>query len=376
MRNKLIVLITFICLAAILALSFGCTKKKAGDVKIGAILPMTGSASNYGDLMRRGIDMAVEEVNTDGGVNGAKAVVIIEDSASTPAQGVNALGKLIKVDHVTAIMPALSSIVLACAPITEQNHVVLLNAPANSPKLRGAGSYLYNIMILSDQESEYLAEYAMKKMGAKTFGILYVNNDSGVGYKNSFTNQVENNGGKVLLAEGHEQGDTDFRTVIEKFKSASPDVVFLASYYAETALFMKQAKERGYVTKWLSYSQVEAPKFLELAGNAANGIIYSQPGFDAESSDQIVKDFVSKYKERYKEMPDLWGVQFYVATKLLFQAIRETNNTSDGIKKYLDSIKGDKSIIGPISFNSDRTINRPVKFKKIVDGSFVNIDGR
>lgn len=339
-------------------------------VKVGAILPMTGSAANYGELMRRGIQMAVEEQGGGPAGSALKLDVVIEDSKSVPRDGVSAMQKLVQLDKVSAVMPALSGIVLACIPIAEQNQVVVLNNPANSPKLRGAGPLVFNLIILSDQDSEYLANYAYNKLGARNAGIFFVNNDSGRGYADSFNKKFTELGGKVVLSEAHEQGATEFRPIAEKFRAAKVDLVFMGSYYAESALFIKQAKELGLQAKWLSYSSVETPEFLKLAGAAAEGIIYSQPGFDVNSGDQLSQQFVTNYRKRYGQEPDLWSAQYYDGTRLLQAAVNSGARTGSQIQNYLKTLNQFHGVTGPITFDQQGCVTRQVQFKTVRSGRF------
>lgn len=373
MSRRMWTRIAVLAMALSLALSLvNCNgdKKNGASIKIGAILPMTGTAANYGELMKRGTNIAVDEFNASAAQSAPHLEVIIEDSKSNPKDGVSAMQKLLQVDKVAAVMPALSSIVLACAPIVEENRVVLLNCPANSPKLRGAGKFIFNIMILSDQESEFLADYAFNKMGARSAGIFFVNNESGRGYRDSFANKFGAIGGVVKLSEGHEQGATDFRTIIEKFRSSRVDLVFLTSYYSESALFLKQSKELGFKTKWLSYSSVETPDFLKLVGDAAEGLIYSQPGLDINSNDEITRKFVAEYRRRYSEDPDFWGAYFYEGTRLLGSAIASGARTSEEIQTYLRNLNAFPGLTGPITFDDKGCVTGRVRFKAVKNGAF------
>jgi branched-chain amino acid transport system substrate-binding protein len=344
-------------------------------VAVGAILPLTGTAANYGELMKRGITVALDEAAAGASKPSNRLNLIIEDSKSNPKDGVSALHKLLQADKVAAVMPALSSVVLAAAPIAEQNKIVLLNAPANSPKLRGAGDFVFNIMILSDQESEFLANYAFNRLGAKTAAVVFVNNESGRGYRESFVSKFQGLGGAVKLSEGHDQGATDFRTTIEKLRSAQVDLVFLASYYAESALLLKQCKELGFKAKWLSYSSVETPDFLKLVGDAADGLIYSQPGLDIGSTDPVSRRFVDAYRKKYGQDPDLWSAQFYDGTRLLASAIDSGARTGEQMRTYLKNLKNFSGISGPISFDDKGGVTREVRFKTINNGKFEYLEG-
>lgn len=136
MKKLLIILFIVAAVVAVVFMSSRSRGPQRQVVRAGAILPLTGTAANYGELMKRGITIGLEECTATAGATAPRLEVIIEDSKSVPKDGVSAMQKLLQIDKVSVVMPALSSVVLACAPIAEQNHVVLLNCPANSPKLR------------------------------------------------------------------------------------------------------------------------------------------------------------------------------------------------------------------------------------------------
>jgi branched-chain amino acid transport system substrate-binding protein len=278
--------------------------------------------------------------------------------------------KLLQVDRVAAIMPALSGVVLAVAPIAERNRIVLLNCPANSPLLRNAGAYVFNITILSDQESQFLAAFAFRRLNARTAAVAFVNNEYGRGYGDSFASAFTAAGGTVKISEAHEQGATEFRTAVEKFRAAGVDLVFLATYYSEGALLLKQAAELGFSSQWLSNSSMETPDFLALAGDAAEGIIFSQPGFDAEATDSITTDFVAKYRAAYGIEPDFWTAQYYDGTRLLAAAVASGARTGPEIRDYLKGLNAFPGLTGPVQFDSTNGVTRSVRFKTVAGGRF------
>jgi len=345
-------------------------EKDNRQIRIGAILPLTGTASNYGEMMERGIRIALEEIADDPKLSKSNIKIVIEDSRSSPKDGVAAFQKLVTIDETPAVMPALSGIILGCVPIAEQNGITLLNCPANSPKLRGAGKHVFNLYPLSDQESKSLAKYAYGNMNARSAAVVYVDNDSGRGYRDSFASEFANLGGTVTLSESHQQGTSDFRATVEKLRGAAVDLVFICSYYAESARLLKQSDELEYRPKWLSYSSVETPDFLKIVGSSAEGLVYSQPGFDVESKDPATRRFVEKYKNKYQEDPDIWGAQFYDGTMLLASAIASGARTGEDISNYLSNLNDAPSSCGPVTFDQQGCISRKINFKVVKSGKF------
>jgi branched-chain amino acid transport system substrate-binding protein len=160
---------------------------QSDEIKIGAILPLTGEAAEYGEDAKLGIDLAVEEINAAGGINGKMIQVVYEDSQATPSQGVAAIQKLITVDKVPVIIGAMaSSVTLAIAPIAEENKVVLLSPASTAPQITEAGDYIFRNEVSDAYGGKAQAELTWDELGIKNVAILCINNDYGVGTADTF----------------------------------------------------------------------------------------------------------------------------------------------------------------------------------------------
>lgn len=357
----------------------GCEKKevaKQSELKVGLVLPMTGDAAQYGVAMNRGAQLAVEEYNAK---NPSIPIdIILEDSQGTAKLGVTVTEKLIQQDHVPVIISAFSGVILATAPIAERNKVVMINGPANSPKLRGLSPYLFNMMLLSDQEGSYLADVAYKRLDKRNVAVFYTDNDSGRGFYQVFAKRFKELGGNIVIAEGHKQNESNFRTVLFKAKKVNPDLIFLAAYYKEAALLIKQAREIGITVPFLSYSAIESPEFLKLAGHAAEGVVYSQPGFDTTSDSPIMKSFISQYKKKYNEDPNIWAAQFYDAIQVITSAINTLKGrelSGENIRKAIAEMKPLEGVVGSIEFDEQGSLKRDLRLKTVKDGKFTKYEG-
>lgn len=135
-------------IVAIVILAIGLiaiqTKKEPGEIKIGAILPLTGDSALYGESIKKGIDLAVEQINSEEGVKGRKVTVIYEDSKAVPSVGVASFQKLISIHRVPVVIgDAVSSVTLAIAPIAEKNKVVILSPLSSAPAITEAGDFIF-----------------------------------------------------------------------------------------------------------------------------------------------------------------------------------------------------------------------------------------
>jgi branched-chain amino acid transport system substrate-binding protein len=340
--------------------------KEKEPIKIGHIAPLTGSVSMYGEWEKDGIELAIEEINAKGGINGKKIIVIHEDSKAEPATGVTALNKLITIDKVPVIIgAAASSVTLACAPIAERNKVVLLSAVSAAIKISDAGDYIFRIFPSNAQEGEKLVKLA-KKLEYKDAGIIYINNDFGSELAEVVKAKATDNDIKIVAVEGYSQDATDFRTQLIKIKDKAPAAVFLLGYPKDMALVLKQAKELGIDTQFLAPDTFDAPEILESAGEAAEGVIYTLPKEDVPES------FREKFKEKYNKEPNVVNALAYDALYLIALAIEKGGYKGEGIKDALYQIKDFPGVTGNITFDEKGdAIDRPLALKTVKNGQFV-----
>jgi len=345
------------------------------EIRVGVIVPMSGGSAKYGEDIRRGYDLATDEINAAGGVSGRKVRLIYEDDEGKPEKAVSAAQKLIQSDKVVAILgPLWSSPTLAVAPIAERNKVVLLSSGASSPKITDAGDYIFRNE-LSDQ---YGAEQSAKLffgLGYKRIAMLYVNNDFGIGYRDVTKRIYDELGGRVLVAEAFEQDAKDFRTQLLKVKDADPEAVFLVGY-KEMILILRQMKELGIDKQILSIALFEDPEILEKVGEAAEGAIYTYYGtFDPKSQDDRIRNFVTAFDKKYGQPPEYYAPLGYDAVEILADAIRRGGTRSNGIKEALYRVKDFPGLTGTTSIDQYGDVQKPLVLKIVRGGKFVRYSG-
>jgi len=378
---KTFYLYIFICVALMMFAIFsplGCSKKQPEpkEIKIGAILPLTGDGAKYGGAAKKGIELALGELNSKGGIKGTKIKIIYEDSQGVPKDGVAALQKLITTTKVPAVIGDLfSSVTLAIAPIAEENKVVVLSPTSSAPKITYAGDYIFRNCASDIFEGSVMGEYAFDKLGFKKVGILYINNDYGLGIKDIFEKIFISKGGVITVEDIFEQSSTDFRTQLTKIKSSEPEAIYMIGY-KEQSLILKQAKEIGITSQFLSTVMFEDPEIVKIAGSATEGVIYSSRAYDPESKEGVTHDFVEKYEREYNETPDIFAALSYDAMNILALAMERGGLKSDEIKNTLYSIKHYPGVVGETSFNENGDVVQPASIKTVINGKFVMYQGK
>ena len=354
---------TYICLFT------ACASNNTEVVRIGALLPITGSGANYGQYAKNGIDLAVEEINSSGGIGSKRLEVIYEDSQSDPATGVSGFRKLLDANRVPATLLEFSPVVVACAPIANAQRSVLLNCGAQTPKLREAGPYIFSAIPDANQEASEMAAFAYHTLGLKAAATFAINTETGLATTEVFIRKFTEFGGKIIDQERHDQGANDFRPQLSKLQSFSPPAIYMISLTRESALVLKQAGELGLKTQWLSYTSFQGEDILRVAGNSAEGVIYTYPKFDPEASARA-KHFEAIYRERYSQPPEVFAATFYDGVGAIKAAMEKVGLSGETVREGLHSIVY-QGVAGTIDFRRSTWVDKPLEFRTVRGGQFV-----
>ncbi len=367
---KKIVLIIF---SFLLLLSCNNEKKesKQQEYKIGIILPLTGSAAVWGQNAKMGIDLALSELKKQG----IKVKLFVEDSKSDTKTAVSALEKLISTNNVQVVIGDIaSSSVLAMAPIAEKNKVVLLSPGASNPDISKAGDYIFRNWQSDALEGKIDADFVVNKLKKYKIGILYVNNAYGKGLEKSFVKRLEELEHKALIITSFEQGSQDMRTQIQKIKDKNAEVLYMPGYPKEMAIALKQLKQLDFTPQVLSTQAFDDPEIIKIAGDAANGVIYSVPK-PPDTTKTIVRNFVNNYKKRYGVKPGVCSDTGYDALKIIIWAMKDKNALSgEQIKNALYNMPVFDGAAGSTKFDKNGDVIKEFEFR-VINNKMVKLYG-
>ncbi len=349
------------------------TEAKVGKekvIKIGAILPLTGDAALYGKRALKGLSLAVEEVNSSGGIVGKKIVLIVEDSKSDSKWGVSAANKLINLEHVKVIIGALmSSVTLSIAPICERNRVILLSPGSSNPKISKAGDYIFRNWPSDSLEGSAMALYATKYLGLKRVAVIAIKNDYGEGLLTVFSQCFKRLGGKISYSDFYDK-DSNFRELALKAVRSNPDAIYLPGHASGIAILCKMIRELDDSLQILSAVGAESPDIIKIAGCAAEGMIYTSPTF-ASSKSPVYLKFKSLFKEKYDEDPEIFSATAYDAIFVIKKAMELAGSTcdTDKIKDAMYEVKIEGAS-GMNIFDKNGDVVKPIAIKIIRNGTF------
>lgn len=333
----------------------GCTQK-TDELAIGEFGSLTGNEATFGQSTNKGIRMALDEVNSAGGIKGKKLKLITYDNQGKPDEAASVVKRLITQDKVLAIIGEVaSSRSLAAAPIAQQYKVPMITPSSTSPKVTAVGDYIFRVCFIDPFQGLVMAKFMMDHLKFKKVAILRdVKNEYSVGLADVFSKEVTAKGGEVLADVSYQAGDIDFKAQLTQIKSKNPDVIFIPGYYTEVGLITHQARQLGIKGVFMGGDGWDSNDLERNSKKAANGSYYSNH-YSTESTDPKVQDFIQKYKAKYSEVPDAMAALGYDAAKILVAAMeRTTEMTPEKIKNEIAKTQDFAGVTGNITLDADR----------------------
>lgn len=305
-------------------------------VKLGYIMPITGSMAPDGKDMKIGAEIALKEVNAAGGVLGRPLELIFGDTESRPKAAIEVAHKLIDVNKVPMILGSYSSgNALPICEYTDETHTVYLNTCATSPELRKCGPWFFSMSLTSEFNSKLLVGIAIKDTGQKKFAILSTDNAYGKATGMWLKHFVEEAGGEVVSEVYYPRYKTDYRSELQKVYAANPPAVLYFAYAKESRILAKQAYELGYDTsKWYSAN------FADTVKAAIPETVDGMVGINAMSKGQRALSVTKQYKEiTGGEAISQWVWYAYDTVWMAALAINFANSTEpDRIRRVLPHV--------------------------------------
>lgn len=370
--------------AAVLAGAFaGCggggQKSSGGDakgqqtVKFGFVTAYTGPGAAYGQAMKDGVDLAVEEINNNPNTK-MKIDLKTYDTKLVKAEAINAVKKCIEQDKVLAIEgPMTSGEMFAAGPIAQQSKVVAFGTGTTAPGITDIGDYIFRNAIPGKMAIPITVKKAQEKLGFKKVAILYSNNnDQMVGENKIYQELLKEMGLEIVATETFADKDTDFSAQLTKIQAANPDVIAVAGLYQEGALIVKKAREMGMTQPILANNGFNSPAYIQQAGEAANGTLVATP-WNAESKSEKAQAFRKAFVAKYGHEPDQFAAQAYDAMYLMHQAAEQSGTTTDR-KKFRDTlakIKDFEGATGKFQFDDHRDPKMDLAIMEAKDGKWV-----
>ena len=357
------------CATVIAGLSMiSCGGSGSSTIKVGGVAPLSGGVAVCGVECKNGIDLAIEEINAAGGINGKTLEFICEDDEGDPAKSVNAYKKLVTNDGVEYVIGSLTSGCTIALTNLAQNQKILQIAPAaTATAVTDAGNYIFRACFIDPFQGRVGGKFAFENLSAKKAAILYdIGNDYSVGLTENFESEFTKLGGSIVSKESYATGDKDFNAQLTKIKAAKPDVVYLPDYYGTVALIAKQLRAQGIDTPI-----VGADGWDGLTENAGDEVLngYYSNHYAEDSDSPAVQKFVGSFKAKYNKSPNSFAALGYDSVYMLKDAILKAG-TTDGekVRAAFETTDGDY-VTGHITFDEKRNpVKSAVMIQLVKDG--------
>ena len=350
----------------------------SGDtIKIGVSIARTGTAAEVGQNCYNSLMIALDEINAAGGIMGKQVELIIEDSQNDATQAVNIAKRFIENEEVLAVTTGDSSTCnIACANYYEEAEMVLLAGTASNAGLTPLGSYIFSVAGRNTDEIPFCIKSVLKgTLGVENLGIIYANDDWGVGLKDSAQQLCSEAGITISAAEQFSVGETDYSSVLSKIRQTNPQAILVIAQYAEAGLIVNQINGMNWDITVTVTGAVVNDDFLKLVGEDAEGLVgYVGMAFVEAYPESIA--FYNEYIERYNGRTPTVHSTCYEALTLLAEAANSLgdNLNRQTLRDALANAKDFQGLTGPITIEEDGNITRLYHVVQCVDGVWTKID--
>ena len=347
------------------------SSSEADTVTFAVVSPVTGDSAEYGVHFNIGAEMAAEMINESGGING-KQVVLKSFDSKNDAKEAAEVARLVGQDQsiLATIGDFSSTCCMATAPIYEENKLVQISPSAGLIDFPKVGPYNFSTTGVQQDDGPFLVNRVVHEtMNAKSFAIVYTNNDFGLNMLQYMTEEAEALGVAITDTEAIAAGEKDFTAIVSKMRQTNPEVVMIVANYGEVANCVKQIRQVGWDVPIVISGSALTDQLVELLGDDVNGI-YSNIAFVPSDDDPTTKEFTDEFTEREGIPPSVHSVCTYDTLWMVCEAARQCgdNLNRETLREALAAFEGFEGLMGPIEFTEDGAIHRGYKVVQYQDG--------
>jgi branched-chain amino acid transport system substrate-binding protein len=349
-------------------------------IMLGVSGPLTGPNAQYGAQWKQGFDLALDEIQASGGINGRKLAYSFEDSQSDPRQSVAIAQKFVSDPNIVMELGDFSSPAsMAASPIYQRAGLVQFGFTNSHPDFTKGGDFMWSTSVSQADEQPLLARYAVNHLGLKKLAVLHLNTDWGRTSRDYFVKAAKEFGAEVVITEGYIAEERDFRSTLVRVRDANPDGLIMISYYSDGALIARQARQVGLKQTICAASSVYSPKFLELGGEAVEDVHLGTRYFPEDPRPEVQK-FVSGFKAKYNgQEPDAFNAYSYDAMNMAAAVLKIGGTDRRAIRDAFAKVHDVSTVIfGPATFDVEsRRVKGAMNAELVVrKGQFTLWDGK
>lgn len=346
-------------------------------IKIGALYNVTGGMSSLDGPSLKGAQLAVKQINADGGLLGKQIELIAPDGKTDQQETAKAAQRLISEGVVAGIGESDTTFVMAGAPLFQEAGIPFVTSGATHPELpQWVGDYMFMAPFGDDDQSYAIADYAYDELGTRKVAVWTDNSmDFTKALSKFFVERFEERGGEIVGTDSFMMGDTDFSAQIARLASIdpAPDAVFVSAIPSEAGLSVKQIREQGITMPIVSGDGFDTELVSTVPGpELANDVYFSTHTYRADDRDEV-KAFIADYKAEYGIDPEnAFAPLGYDALMLVADAIRRADSAEPAkIRDALAETRGFKGVTGEISYTRETMVPpKPVSLISVHNGKY------
>lgn len=346
---------------SVLSLLAAAGAARAQDITIAVAGPMTGAVASIGEQIRHGAELAAEAINKNGGVNGKKIQISIQDDACDPKQAVAIANRILSAGIKFVDGHACSGSSIPAAEIYGENNILMMSPASSAPKLTddAAKNGFTTIMRLygrDDAQGRFIGPWIKENYGTKKIAVLHDKSAYGKGLADVVKESLNAAGIKEVLYEGINPGEKDYSAVVNRLKSAGVEFLYFGGYHTEAGLIKRQAGDQNYQFQLMMGDSLATPEFWSVAGPAGEGTLFTFPT-DARET-EAAKGAMEQFKQ-INFVPEGFTLFSYAVIQAISGGIAKANSTDPvAVAKTLRATSVD-TVLGPVSFDEKGDIKNP-----------------
>lgn len=346
------------------------TTGQADTIKVGFNVPLTGFAAADGKSARIGAELAVEQVNAAGGINGKNLELVVYDDQASPKESAPLAAKLITQDGVAAgISGSYSGATRAAATIYQENATPYISAYAVHPDITRAGDYVFRTSFMGEVQGRAGAKLVGEMMGKKRVSIITIANDFGKSLEAGFKEKAAEFGIEIIGEYDYSIKDREFGPIVSKVKSESPDAIYASGYFFTAGPLVSQLREAGVDVPIIGQEGYDGEMFIKIAGAASEGVIITT-SLDRDSTDPLAQAFIQGFQDKAGYPADMVSASTHTAVLVLAEAMKQVDPSDKAALRGAIASTSINAATGNISFNKLGEVKKSVQVQVVRDGGW------
>ncbi len=343
---------------------------QADAIKVGFNVPLTGFAAADGKSARIGAELAVEQVNAAGGINGKSLELVVYDDQASPKESAPLAAKLITQDEVVAgISGSYSGATRAAATLYQENGTPYISAYAVHPDITRSGEYVFRTSFMGEVQGRAGAKLVGEMMGKKRVSVITLANDFGKSLEAGFKEKASEYGIEILGEYDYSIKDREFGPIVSKVKAESPDAIYASGYFFTAGPLVTQLREAGVTVPIIGQEGYDGEMFIKIAGDAAEGVIITT-SLDRDSNDPLAQAFITGFQAKSGYPADMVSASTHTAVLVLAEALKQVDPNDKVALRQAIASTSINAATGNISFNKLGEVKKSVQVQVVRDGGW------